>query len=105
LGLVDAPLGGLAAQIASGLVRQRVTALENAGPLHDPIGIEAEALVEMVVGDHGVGNIAARSDDPHSGQTTAAGAWRRGTFGVHVQPPPRCSLAVRPKGRSAVPPS
>ena len=63
------------AEIAGGLVRQGVPAFEDAGALDDPVGIEAEALVQVVVGDDGVGHVAARADDAEAGQTAAA--WPR----------------------------
>ena len=74
-GAVDAAAGGLVAQVAGGLVRQGVAAFEDAGALDDPVGIEAEALVQMVVGDDGVGDVAAGAEDlaRPSGGGSAAG--------------------------------
>ena len=76
-GLLDAAAGGLVAQVAGGLVRQGVAAFEDAGALDDPVGVEAEALVQVVVGDDGVGDVAAGAEDAHARQAAAARARRR----------------------------
>ena len=65
---VDATLAGFVAQIAGRLVRQDVAPLENSCAFDDPIGVEAEPLVEMIVGDDGVGNIAAGGQDANARQ-------------------------------------
>ena len=62
-GVVDAADGGFVAQIAGGLVRQGVAAFEDAGALDDPVGIEAEAVEQVVVGDDGVRHVAAGSQN------------------------------------------
>ena len=51
-----------------------MTALEDAGPLDDPVRVEAEARVEVVVADDGVGNIATRPEYAHAHQAAATGA-------------------------------
>src|SRR5262245_10319199 len=48
-----------------------MTPLEDASALDDPVGIEAEAGVQMIVGDDGVRNVAPRPDDPNSHERTA----------------------------------
>ena len=75
--------GRLVAQVAGGLVRQGVAAFEDAGALDDPVGIEAEALVEMVVGDDGVGNVAAGAEDAHARQAAAARTGQWSAFFAH----------------------
>jgi hypothetical protein len=44
-----------------------MTALEDTGALNDPVGIAAEPLMEVIVGNYGVGNITAGADDPYAG--------------------------------------
>src|SRR5206468_4282805 len=51
--------------------------------LDDPVGVEAEALVQVTVVDDRVGDIAAGSDDADSGQAAAARARRRVTIIAH----------------------
>ena len=60
-------------------MEQSVPALEDAGALDDPIAIEAESLIEMIVGDDGVGHVAARRQDAHTGER-ATGWTRRSPF-------------------------
>jgi hypothetical protein len=54
------------AQITRGLMRQYVAALQDAGPLDDPFGITAETLMQMVVGNDGIGNVTTGGDDPQA---------------------------------------
>ena len=65
-GRFDAPAGRFEAQIAGRLMRQDVSTFENARPFDDPIGIEAEPLMEVLVGDDAVRHIAARAEDAHT---------------------------------------
>ena len=82
-GVVDAAHGRLVAQVAGGLVRQGVAAFQDAGALDDPVGVEAEALVQVVVGDDGVGDVAAGAEDADAHQTAAARARQRRAFFAH----------------------
>ena len=61
-----------------------MAAFQDTGALDDPIGIETEALVEMVVGDDGVRHITAGGDDADAGQASAAGARQSRTFVIHA---------------------
>ena len=71
------------AEVAGGLVRQGVAALVDAGALDDPVGIEAEALAEVVVADHRVGHIAAGADHADAFEAAAARPHRRCAFITH----------------------
>ncbi len=82
-GGIDAAAGGFVAQIAGGLVGQGVPAFQDAGALDDPVGIEAELLMQMLVRDDAVRHIAARREDAHAGESAAARSRRRRTFFVH----------------------
>ena len=68
----QAARAGLLAQVAGGLVRQRVPALEDARPLDDPVRIEAKALVQVFVGDNGIRNVAACAEHTDSPQAATA---------------------------------
>ena len=75
--------GRLVAEVAGGLVRQGVAAFEDAGALDDPVGIEAEALVQVIVGDDGVGHVAAGAEHAHPHQTTTARSREGDAFFAH----------------------
>src|SRR5438132_3244199 len=60
-----------------------MAALADAGALHDPVGVEAEALVQMVVGDDGVRDVAAGAEDAHPHQAATTRAGLTGAFTVH----------------------
>ena len=77
---------------------QGVASFENAGALDDPVGIEAEPLMQMVVGDDAIGNVAARGEHADAGQTAAARSRGWGTFIVH-DTKPRSADAARPMRR------
>ena len=87
-GAVEAARASLVTQVAGGLVGQGVPAFEDAGALDDPVGVEAEALVEMVVGDDGVGDVAAGAEHAHAHQTATARAGQGDSFFAHEQRPP-----------------
>ena len=82
-GTGETALGGLDRQIAGGLVGERMPALENAGTLDDPLGVEAEAGVEVFVADDRVRHVTAGSDNPHAHQSTATRARHRVAIGEH----------------------
>ena len=67
-GLGEEVVGGFDAQIGSGLVGGRVAAFQDAGALDDPVGVEAEAGVEVVVADDHVRDVLAGADDPDAHQ-------------------------------------
>ena len=56
----------LRAEVAGRLVRQREPSLVDSCPVDDPFGIEAEGVLQVVIADHVVGNVAARSQDLHA---------------------------------------
>ena len=60
-----------------------VPAFEDAGALDDPVGIEAEPLVEMVVGDDAIGHVAAGRQDANAGQAATARSRGWVSFFVH----------------------
>ena len=86
--LAKRSLRGLDAQVGGGLVRGRVAAFEDAGALDDPVGVEAEAGVEVVVADDHVGDVLAGADDPDAHQGPALRPRRR-SFGTHRTTPAR----------------
>src|SRR5581483_1610345 len=64
------------------LVRGGVAALEDAGPLDDPVGVEPEAGVEVVVADDHVRDVFAGPDNPDAHQGPAPRP-RQGSFAAH----------------------
>src|SRR5262245_56404199 len=64
-------------------MRQGVAALEDSRALDDPLGIEAETLMQMFVGDDGIGHRASGGEDADTGKTPAAWPGRRGSFFIH----------------------
>ena len=79
----DAALGGLVTEIAGGLVGQGVAAFEDAGALDDPVGIEAEPLLKVFIGNHRVRNVTAARQDANTCQASAARSRQRRTFFAH----------------------
>ena len=81
-GLGEEVAGGLDAQVGRGLVRGGVAAFEDAGALDDPVGVEAEAGVEVVVADDHVRHVLPGADDPdaHEGPAFRPGRW---SFAAH----------------------
>ena len=71
-GLLQAAAARLLAQIAGGLIGLRVAAFENSGALNDPLGVATEPLMQMLIGDHGIGDIAPRADDAHTREVRIA---------------------------------
>ena len=69
---------------------QGVAALEDAGPLDDPVGVEPEPGVQVVVGDDAVGDVLAGADDPDPHQGPAPRSGGR-SFAAH-----RCATRCRP---------
>ena len=57
-------------------------AFVNAGALDNPIAVEPEALEKVIVGDDGVGNVAASSEYPHTRQRST---WRARRSSVLVE--------------------
>jgi len=56
---------------------------EDSRALHDPVGVESEPLVEVLVRDHRIGHVAAGGEDADALEATAAWSRRWGTFIVH----------------------
>ncbi len=67
-GLREEIVGGLDAEVAGGLVRRGVPAFEDAGALDDPVGVEAEAGVQVIVADDHVRHILSGPDNLHAHQ-------------------------------------
>ena len=77
---------------------------ENARAFDDPVGVEAQALVEVIVGDNGVGNVAAGAYNAHAGQAAAARTWQRRSLIAH-EIHRRLGAVGRPKPRNQGVPS
>jgi hypothetical protein len=48
-------------------MRGGVAAFQDSRPFDDPVRIEAKAGVKVIVGNHHVGHVLARSDDSYAG--------------------------------------
>ena len=72
------------AEIAGCLMCQHVPALQNARALDNPGGVEAEFLVEVIVGDDGIGNVTAGAKHAHTRQTAATRTGQRSPFVIHA---------------------
>jgi hypothetical protein len=55
----------------------RVATFQNASALHNPVGIEAQTGVEVVVSNNHIRHVFARADDPdaHQGSALRPGRW------------------------------
>ncbi len=90
VGVGDAADGGLVAQVAGRLVRRGVAAFEDAGALDDPVGVEAETVEQVLVGDDRFRDVVTGSQNAHPHQTPAARTRKGGAFFTHeIGPPPR----------------
>ena len=67
-GLLDTTAGRFVAQIAGRLMGQGMATLQDTGAFDDPVRIEAETLVQMRVGDHGIRHVTPRAHDLDAGQ-------------------------------------
>jgi hypothetical protein len=56
----------------------------DAGALDDPVGIEAQALVEMIIGNDRIRHIASGCQNAQSREASTAWSWGWGTFFIHV---------------------
>jgi hypothetical protein len=62
------PAGGGEREVGRALVPAGVAALADARAAHDPVGVDADALGDLRVGDDAVGQLVAQADDacgPH----------------------------------------
>ena len=73
--LAKRSFSGLDAQVGGGLIGGSVAAFQDAGALDDPVRVESEAGVQVIVADDHVRDVLPGTDDPDAHQGSALRAW------------------------------
>src|SRR5436309_9455765 len=72
-----------------------MAALHDAGALDDPVRIETQPVMKVIVGDDSVGDVAAGADDAHAGETATARTRLRRSFVAHGSTDARALIEAR----------
>jgi hypothetical protein len=73
VGVGERAAGGRERQVGRALAGRGVAALADPRAADDPVGVDADALGDLRVADHAVGELVAEADDPRGAQRGPAG--------------------------------